>query len=255
MAAALAAAGRRVTVVEAQDRILARVVAPVVSRHVAARLAGSGIRLLTGTTLARLEGAGGRLAGALTSGGDRIAAGLAIVGIGVAPDQRLAEAAGLETGNGIRVDSLMRTSAEGILAIGDVANYRHWQTGVDVRLESVQNATDQARLAARTIVGRGEPYHGVPWFWSDIGDMKLQMVGLTTGSDRQIVLADAEDNRLSVFHFAGGKWLGIETVNRPADHMLGRRMMAEGFAPGPEIVEAGADALKAVFEEWRRGKA
>ena len=82
--------------------------------------------------------------------------------------------------------------------------------------------------------------------------MKLQMVGLTAGSDRQVVVGDAGDNRLSVFHFAGERWLGTETINRPADHMLGRRMMAEGFSPGIDLVEAGSQAVKAAFEEWRR---
>jgi 3-phenylpropionate/trans-cinnamate dioxygenase ferredoxin reductase subunit len=255
MAAAFASVGRRVTVVEAQERILARVVDPAVSRHVAARLARSGVRLLTGTTLARLQGANGHIAGAVTVADERIAAGLLVVGIGVVPNTELAQAAGLDTANGIRIDSAMRTSAPGFLAIGDVANYRHWLTAADVRLESVQNATDQARLAARTIVGRAAAYGSVPWFWSDIGDMKLQMVGLTVGSERQIVRDEAGDNRLSVYHYTGDRWLGIETINRPSDHMLGRRMMAEGFTPGPGVVEAGIDAVKAAFEESRRARA
>ncbi|TIX03015.1 MAG: NAD(P)/FAD-dependent oxidoreductase, partial [Mesorhizobium sp.] len=89
--------------------------------------------------------------------------------------------------NGIRVDQQMRSSAPDILAIGDAASYRHWFTGADVRLESVQNATDQARLAARTILGHADAYSAVPWFWSDIGDMKLQMVGLTSGGDSHVV--------------------------------------------------------------------
>jgi len=254
MAAALASVGRRVTVVEAQERILARVVDDAVSRHVAMRIAGSGVRLLTGTTLARLEGDKGKIAGVVTAAGERIAAGVLVVAIGVVPNAELAGSAGLETRDGVRVDGFMRTSAAGILAVGDVARFRHWQTGADVRLESVQNATDQAKLAARAIVGRAEPYGSVPWFWSDIGDMKLQMVGLTAGSDRRIVLGEAGDNRLSVFHWAGDRWLGIETVNRPADHMLGRRMMAEGFAPGADLVGAGFDAVKGAFEEWRRAR-
>ena len=100
-----------------------------------------------------------------------------------------------------------------------------------MRLESVQNATDHAKLAARTITGHADSYSAVPWFWSDIGDMKLQMVGLTAGSDRQIVSGEPAENKFSVFHYAGGRLIGIELVNRPADHMLGRKMMGLGFSP------------------------
>ncbi len=251
IAATLAAGGRRVTVIEAQDRLLARVVAPAVSAHVAARLAASGVRLLTRTTIPRLEGENGHVAAVVTSAGERFAARMVIVGIGVVPNAELASAAGLQTANGIRVDGLLRTAGPGILAVGDAASYRHWFTGTDVRLESVQNATDQARLAARTVMGGVDAYAGVPWFWSDIGDMKLQMVGLTTGSDRQILLGEPNENRFAVFHFAGERFLGIETVNRPADHMLGRKMMGEGFAPSAALVEQGSEAVKAAFEAWR----
>src|SRR5690606_15959861 len=118
-------------------------------------------------------------------------------------------------------------------------------TGGDVRLESVQNATDQAKLAARTVTGHAGSYSAVPWFWSDIGDMKLQMVGLTAGSDRQIASGEPADNRFSVYHYLGDRLIGIESVNRPADHMLGRKMMAAGFSPDPKIALTGGDALKA----------
>ena len=254
IAATLAAGGRRVTVVEAQDRLLARAVAPAISSHVGERLAASGVRILTRTTIARLEGEGGHIAAAVTSTGERIAAKMLIVGIGVVPNAELATAAGLETANGVRVDGGLRSSAPDILAIGDCANYRHWFTGADVRLESVQNATDQAKLAARTITGHTENYAGVPWFWSDIGDMKLQMVGLTAGSDRTIVSGEPADNKFSIFHYAGGRLLGIESVNRPGDHMLGHKMMGAGFFPEAEVAIGGADALKAAFAVWQQAQ-
>ena len=169
IAATLAAGGRTVTIVEAQDRLLARGVTPVIAGHVAQRLRAAGIRVLTATTIDRLEGQHGMVSAVVTSAGERIPAGMLIVGIGVVPNAELAAAAGLETANGIRVDTRMRTSVPEILAIGDVASYRHWATGTDVRLESVQNATDQARLAARTITGHDDAYSAVPWFWSDSG--------------------------------------------------------------------------------------
>jgi 3-phenylpropionate/trans-cinnamate dioxygenase ferredoxin reductase subunit len=169
----------------------------------------------------------------------------------VVPNVELAEAAGIEIGNGIRVDQQMRSSVPEILAVGDASSYRHWFTGGDVRLESVQNATDQARLAARTILGHAEPFTAVPWFWSDIGDMKLQMVGLTQGGDHHVVLGDPAENRFSIYHYAGDRLLGIESVNRPADHMLGRKMLGAGFSPTPQTVADGPDALKAALAAFQ----
>ena len=230
---------------------LARAVAPAISAHVAERLASSGVRILLNTVVSRVDGERGHVHGVVTSTGERIAAGMLIVGIGVVPNVELAEAAGIATANGVRVDQRMRTSAPNVLAIGDCANYRHWLTGDDVRLESVQNATDQARLAARTITGHHDPYTAVPWFWSDIGDMKLQMVGLTAGSDCQVLSGEPAENRFSVFHYLGDRLIGIESVNRPADHMLGRKLMGAGFSPDPAVVEAGADALKAALADWQ----
>jgi 3-phenylpropionate/trans-cinnamate dioxygenase ferredoxin reductase subunit len=255
IAATLAAGGRRVTVVEAQDRFLARALAPAISAHVAARLAASGIRLLAGTVISRVEGENGRISAVITSTGERIPARMLVVGVGVVPNAELAAVAGIATANGIVVDQALRTSVPEVLAIGDAANYRHWLTGADVRLESVQNATDQARLAARTIMGRDEAYRAVPWFWSDIGDMKLQMVGLTGGSERQVLSGDPADNRFSVFHYAGNRLIGIESVNRPADHMMGRKMMGLGFSPDAAAAAGGSDALKAALADWQARQA
>jgi 3-phenylpropionate/trans-cinnamate dioxygenase ferredoxin reductase subunit len=249
IAATLALGGRNVVVVEAQDRPLARAAAPVIAAHVRARLEESGVRLLTNTTIERLEGQNGHVTGAVTSSGERLPAGLVLVGIGVVPNSELAEVAGISVGNGIRVDPQMRSSQPEILAVGDNANFRHWLSDADVRLESVQNATDQARLAARTITGHEEGYRSVPWFWSDIGDMKLQMVGLAAGGDRNVVVGEAAENRFSVFHYLGDRLICIESVNRPADHMLGRKMLAAGFSPRPEAL--GSD-LKADFAAWQQ---
>ena len=156
IAATLSLGGRRVTVVEAQDRLLGRAVAPAISAHVRQRLEASGIRILTNTTIDRLEGENGHVSAAVTSAGERLPARMVIVGVGVIPNVELAEAAGIAIANGIRVDGQLRSSQPEILAIGDAASYRHWFSGNDVRLESVQNATDHARLAARTITGHSD---------------------------------------------------------------------------------------------------
>ncbi|MER9846290.1 FAD-dependent oxidoreductase [Mesorhizobium sp. M0106] len=254
IAATLTAAGRKVTVVEAVDRLLGRAVAPVIAGHVRQRLEATGVRILTGTTIERLEDENGRVSAAITSSGERLPAQMVVIGIGVVPNVELAEAAGIAIGNGIRVDQQMRTSVPEILAIGDAASYRHWFTGGDVRLESVQNATDQARLAARTIVGHTDNYSAVPWFWSDIGDMKLQMVGLIAGGDSHVVLGDVVENKFSIYHYAGSRLLGIESVNRPGDHMLGRKMLGAGFSPSPQIVATGPDGLKAALAAFQQAE-
>jgi 3-phenylpropionate/trans-cinnamate dioxygenase ferredoxin reductase subunit len=255
IAATLTAGGRKVTVVEAAPRLLGRAVAPVVASHVHRRLEAMGVRILTGTTIDRLERDNGHVVAAVTSAGERLPAKMVIIGIGVVPNVELAGAAGLATSNGISVDPQMRSSIPQVLAIGDAASYRHWFTGGDVRLESVQNATDQARLAARTITGHADAFAAVPWFWSDIGDMKLQMVGLTAGSDSNVALGDFDENRFSIYHYAGDRLLGIESVNRPGDHMLGRKMLGAGFSPSPETVAAGPDGLKAALAAFQQGVA
>lgn len=255
IAATLSLGGRKVTVIEAQDRLLGRAVAPVISEHVRRRLEGLGVRVLLGTTLDRLDGDNGAVSAAITSTGERLPARMIVVGIGVVPNVELAEAAGLSIANGIRVDPHMRSSAPEILAIGDNASYRHWFSAADVRLESVQNATDQARLAARTILGHESAYEAVPWFWSDIGDMKLQMVGLTGGSSRQVVSGDPAENKFAVHHYLGDRLIGVETVNRPADHMLGRKMIGLGFSLPPDIAASGTEAVKAALAAWQQAQA
>ncbi|MIL09961.1 NAD(P)/FAD-dependent oxidoreductase, partial [Salmonella enterica subsp. enterica] len=170
----------------------------------------------------------------------------------VEPNVELAETAGLICANGIAVDDAMKTSADNILAIGDCVSFQHWMTGAKVRLESVQNATDQARLASRTIVGQPASYDAVPWFWSDIGDMKLQMVGLIGRQDNQVVVGSPEENRFSVYHFEGERLIAIESVNKPADHMLGRKMLAAGYSPARSALAADPAGLKAAFADWQQ---
>lgn len=239
IAATLAALGKNVTVLELSDRVLGRSVSPLVSQHVLERLSGRGIRLLLRTGVSRINANGRAVASVTTTTGEEIPADFVVAGVGVDPNTRLAEEAGLACDNGILVDHNLQTSHPDVLAIGDCARYYHWHAARPVRLESVQNATDQARTAARTIMGRPEPYRAVPWFWSDIGDMKLQMVGLSFDADSHILLGSREGNAFSVYHFAGRRLLAIDSINRPADHMLGRKMLAAGFSPTPDDVQQG----------------
>jgi 3-phenylpropionate/trans-cinnamate dioxygenase ferredoxin reductase subunit len=140
----------------------------------------------------------------------------------------------------------METSVPEIFAIGDVVSFEHWELNRRVRLESVQNAVDQGKIAAATLLGRREAYRAVPWFWSDQGDVKLQMVGLSTHATRSVVRGKAEAGSFSVFHYAEDRLVAIDSVNRPADHVLGRRMIGAGVSPAPEVVADEGTDLKAL---------
>lgn len=247
IAATMAAFGKTVTVLEISDRLLARAVSPIVSEYILSTLTSSGVTVRLGVAASAITGSD-RVRGVETTSGEHFVADMVLVGIGAEPNVGLAEDAGLRVDGGIVVDEAMRSSDPAILAIGDCARFHHWQAGRPVRLESVQNATDQARHAARTILGRAEPYRAVPWFWSDIGDVKLQMAGLSFDADRHVVAGSPGDGAFSVYHFRGDTLLAIDSVNRPADHMMGRRMIAAGYDPTWADIEAGR--ANEAFKAW-----
>jgi 3-phenylpropionate/trans-cinnamate dioxygenase ferredoxin reductase subunit len=202
---------------------------------------------MLGESVERIEGDGSGVTGVVTKSGKRLPASLVVVGVGMTPNVALAEASGLAVDNGVAVDGHLRTSDPRIYAIGDCASYPHWSAARRLRLESVQNATDQGRTVARAIVGKAEPYRAAPWFWSDQQHIKLQMVGLSFGADDYVISGDRDADRFSVFHFSGERLVAIDSVNSPAEHMLGRRMFAAGFSPTKEAAKGGAAALKTTF--------
>ncbi|MBS7542185.1 NAD(P)/FAD-dependent oxidoreductase [Ancylobacter oerskovii] len=218
--------GHEVVVVEAAPRVLGRALGGVMSDFFAGEHRAMGSTLMLGAGVARLVGEGGRVVAVETAEGERVAADLVVVGIGVVPNVELAAAAGLSVDNGIAVDARLLTEDPEISAIGDVASYpsRH-ADNVRVRLESVQNAADQGRCVAARLTGRAHDYTAVPWFWSDQADLKLQMVGLSRPGDAEVVRGDPASRRFSVFRFREERLVAIESVNRPADHMLGRRLL------------------------------
>jgi 3-phenylpropionate/trans-cinnamate dioxygenase ferredoxin reductase subunit len=240
--------GKTVTVLEAADRLMGRVVAPEISRHFLDLHRGWGTDVRLNTPVGRIVGEDGRVVAVETAAGDRIEAEIAVIGIGVVPNVELAADAGLAIDNGVAVDDFLLTSTPNIVAIGDCVSFHHWALGRRVRLESVQNAVDQGKTAAATLLGRREAYRAVPWFWSDQGDVKLQMVGLPFGTTRAVVRGRIEDNRFSVFHFAGERLLAIDSVNRAADHMIGRRLLAAGISPSPDICADESVDLKALAQ-------
>ncbi len=241
--------GKKVTLIEAAPRVLGRSVSEVVSTHAKARSRAAGIDIFTGVQVAAFEEEGGRVAAVRTADGRRFEADMVVLGIGAVPNVELATEAGLAVDNGIVVDSHMRSSVPHIYAIGDCASYDHHHAERRVRLESVQNATDQARHVARSIVGCADAYREVAWFWSDQGDMKLQTAGLSFDADRHVISGNSEDNAFSVYHFQGSRLLAVDSVNRPADHMIARRLFAAGISPTDADIAAGPQHLKQLAAE------
>jgi 3-phenylpropionate/trans-cinnamate dioxygenase ferredoxin reductase component len=238
--------GKTVTVLEAADRLMGRVVAPEISDHFLALHRGWGSDIRLDTPVGRIVGEAGKVVAVETASGDTIPADMAIIGIGVVPNTALAESAGLTVDNGIVVDDCMTTSAPEIVALGDCAAFDHWELGRRVRLESVQNAVDQGKTAAKTLVGKREPFREVPWFWSDQGDVKLQMVGLSYNATRSVLRGRPDGGTFSVFHFEGDRLVAVDSVNRAADHVVGRRLLASGLSPSPEICADEGSDLKAL---------
>ena len=222
-----------------------------VSRHFLALHRGWGSDIRLETPVGRIVGEEGRVVAVETAGGDRIPADIAVIGIGVVPNVDLARAAGVTTDTekvgGIVVNDVMETDVPEIVAVGDCVCFDHWELKRRVRLESVQNAVDQAKTLAGTLVGKREPFRAVPWFWSDQGDVKLQMVGLSTNATESHVRGNPDDGSFSVFHYAGPRLVAIDSVNRAADHVLGRRMIGLGLSPPPLSVSDLAVDLKALL--------
>ncbi len=218
--------GTQVTVLEMMDRVMARVVAPAVSAFYdqVHRAAGVDIRLQTGVVA--FEG-DGRVTAVVTDKGDRVAADMVIVGIGVVPNVELAKDAGLAVDNGIVVDDCCRTSDSDIFAAGDVTNHPSALMGRNIRLESVQNAVSQGRAAALAMLGKPEPYNEVPWFWSDQYDLKLQIAGLSEPTDEAIVRGDPATRKFSVAYLRDGVFVAINTINMLKDFLPAKKLIAE----------------------------
>ena len=246
--------GIETCIVEASPRLVARVASRDLSDYFHRHYQRAGARILCGTTVARIEGAEGRVAAVRLSNDETIATALVLVCVGIVPNVELAEAAGLDAANGIVVDSLLRTRDERIFAIGDCARYPSRHAGGElVRVESVANAMDQGRAVAETILGRPKPFDSLPWFWSEQGKLRLQIVGLTQGHDRTVVKGDPDSDSFSVFCFRGRTLLGVESMNRPADFVAARRALTESLPITAEEVEDPAFDFKSRVGPPRSG--
>ena len=224
IAATALALGGDVTVVEIA-RPLGRAVSPSTSDFFLDAHKAFGARFRLGVGGEAIEGANGAVAAVVLGDGERLAADLVIVGVGVLAEDRLAREAGLACDTGIVVDGELVASDPAVSAIGDCAQFPHHSAGQLLRLESVQNATDQAKCVARRLTGKPERYAALPWFWSDQGDLKLQIAGLSNGVDRWTLRGDPNNRAYAVFGFRGGALAVVETVNRGAEHMAARRII------------------------------
>lgn len=229
--------GLKVTVVEQAGRLLERVAAPEMSEYYARLHQGRGVHVLTDTQVLALEGAG-RIT-ALTTSAGMLEVDLVVVGIGLIPNISLAKEAGLQVVDAICTDTLARTSDPNILAVGDCASFPSAFYDRQLRLESVQNAQEQARAAAATIMGQEKPYDPIPWFWSDQYGLKLQMVGLSRGYDQVVSRGSMESNVFSMFYLSGDCVIAVDTIGRPQDFLMGKRLIA---ARVPVTAEQLADA-------------
>ncbi|WP_372778986.1 NAD(P)/FAD-dependent oxidoreductase [Litorivivens sp.] len=215
----------KVTLVEAMPRLLARVTGPALSEYYYGVHSAKGVDIKLGAGVDALEG-DELVEKVVLADGTKLDADVIIVGIGLIPNTELAEAAGLEVDNGILVDQQCRSSDPDIFAAGDCANHDHGFLLRRMRLESVPNASEGARVIAATICGKEAVHNGAPWFWSDQYDLKLQMVGINQGYEEVVIRGSMEENNFSAFYLCGGVIISADTVNRPKDFMVAKKLVA-----------------------------
>jgi 3-phenylpropionate/trans-cinnamate dioxygenase ferredoxin reductase subunit len=243
-AAVLRKLGKDVVVIEALDRVLARVAGEPISHFYEAEHRAHGVDLRLGATVAALEGED-RVAAVRLQDGERIAADLVVVGIGIEAAVEPLLTAGAAGANGVDVDAFCRTSLPNVYAIGDCAAYENiWAEGRRLRLESVQNATDMATCAARAIAGAPEPYTAMPWFWSNQYDHRLQTVGLSVGHDETLLRGDPDTRSFSLLYRLRGRVIALDCVNATRDYVQGRRLIDSGTVADPAKLADPAVPLK-----------
>jgi 3-phenylpropionate/trans-cinnamate dioxygenase ferredoxin reductase component len=248
-AAAARAQGKPVAVVEAAERLVARNVAPVVSEFCRQAHERRGATVLLSATVAAFLGDhDGRVCAVVLSDGRELPADLVVVGVGVVPRTELAERIGLECDGGIVVDRYARTSNPAVVAAGDCTVLPHPVTGEGrVRLESVNNAVTQATTAAATLMGKLEVAPNVPWFWSNQGDLRLQIAGLSTGFDDYVVRGEPDDERFSVLYYRDGRLLAVDAVNAPGDYMVVRKALTQGVSIPADLAADADTPLKTLL--------
>ena len=236
--------GLEVTLIEMTERILQRVAAAATSSYFRDLHRGHGVDLRESARMTSLLGEDGKVRGAKLETGEVVDANLVLVGIGSSPNTALAQAAGLDCDNGIRVNDTCQTSDPNIYAAGDCTNFV--RNGRPIRLESVQNAADQGDLVARVLAGEAVTYTALPWFWSEQYDCRLQIVGLSQGHDQTVIRPGTDPSIMSVWYYRDEELLAIDAMNEPKSYAYGTRIIAAGKNPTPAEVADPATDLKAL---------
>lgn len=255
VAAVLTKLRKTVTVLEAFDRVLARVAGEPLSRFYEAEHRSRGVDLRLGARVERIEGVAGKATGVLLAEGTAVPADMVIVGIGIIPAVEPLIAAGAKGGNGVAVNHFCETTLPDVYAIGDCALHANdFADGMPVRLESVQNANDMATTVAKVITGDEQPYRAAPWFWSNQYDLRLQTVGLSAGHDQAVVRGDPATRSFSVAYLKQGRVIAIDCVNMTKDFVQGRALVTGRATPPVDQLANAAVALKDLLHESTRGK-
>lgn len=248
-AAALTKRGRHVTIVEAMDRVLARVAGEPLSRFYEAEHRAQGVDIRLNAQVDHIAGAGGQVTSVALADGSSLPADLVIVGIGIIPAVDPLLAAGAQGANGVEIDEFCRTSLPDIFAVGDCALHSNPFAGeARIRLESVQNAGDQAVVAASSIAGAPTPYHAVPWFWSNQFDLRLQTVGFSPGHDAYVVRGDPGARAFSVIYLRNGRVIALDCVNTAKDYVQGKALVAQRVAVDPAVLIDTTRPLKSIVK-------
>lgn len=249
-AAVLRKFGKKVTLLEALDRVLARVAGEPLSRFYEAEHRAKGVDVVLGASVDAIEESEGRVSGVRLADGSVIPAQMVIVGIGIIPSVAPLINAGAAGGNGVDIDEYCRTSLPDIFAIGDCAAHANsFADGLVMRVESVQNANDMATATAKSIAGELTPYHAVPWFWSNQYDLRLQTVGLSTDHDSHVVRGYPEERSFSVIYLKKGRVIALDCVNATKDYVQGRALVVDGISIDPELLADASRPLKEILAE------
>ncbi len=243
-AAAMIKAGKQVTVLEASDRVLARVAGEPLSRFYEKEHRARGVDLRLNQHVVSLAGQD-RVSAVRLETGEEIECEMVIVGIGIVPMVEPLQAAGAAVDNGVEIDEYCRTTLPNVYAVGDCASHHNvFADGGPIRLESVQNANDQGTVAAKAIVGQPERYSAVPWFWSMQYDIKLQTIGVSRGYDKMVLRGEENDRSFSIVYLKEGKVIALDCVNSVKDFVQGRRLVVEGVHPDRAIIGCASVPLK-----------